>query len=112
METKLALSIDLSKEIIGFNQKPMVYQDNNGTHRNMTVRDALQAAISSLPPKQEFSTLSMIHKMIPKLGNDQEELLLEELEEKNFLVESVKQTEVLSPVAKTFIIIGVLKKTQ
>lgn len=108
---KVSMEINLNTELLGFNKNPMVFQDGLGNVRNMTIRDALQLAVSSFPPKQDFKILYQIHNLIPKLSDSNDNLTILELEEKDFLCESVKQTETINAVAKSFILFEVLKKT-
>lgn len=100
----VGLKINLSEEIKSFSGDNMTFVDNKGVHRNMKTRDVLQYSISSLPSKQEFDSLKHIYKLMPRIGDEINELVITDPEEKKFLVESVKNSEVITVIPKSFVL--------
>lgn len=100
----VGLKIDLEEKIKSFSGESMTFIDSKGIHRDMNVRDVLQYSISSLPSKQDFRSLKNVYRIVPRISETEKELIITDPEEKEFLSEAIKNSEIITVIPKSFVL--------
>lgn len=108
METLIQIAgmqINLAEEIKGFSKtKPLLFTDMTGKVRPMLVRDALQYSVANTKDKPTFQQLKHLSNLIPRLDDEVDMLILNDPQEKQFIIDSVINADQITPIPKAFVL--------